>query len=320
LDRIFQGTDLVLPALEDQDTLDAVEKWRDHWSSPPVAFDFGAFRVSRDKRRSKRLFNEMGVPSPLPHPEAPFPLVVKPADRSGSEGVRIVRTAEELRVALDTTELPVIEEHCPGPSYSLEVTGRPGDYRTWLTTRLEMDEVFDCRRVTAPADIPEESDRELRSHALALAETLGLAGIMDIEIIATPKGMKVLEIDARLPSQTPACVFLSSGENLVERLAGLFSDEAAARRPIRQSDPIGAVYEHLALDPDGIRSTGEHRLASAGPLRLEDGFLGADYALVDPKGIAPGGVVTLLASGRDLPEAMAKRDEAVARISKRLGL
>ncbi|MDR1036344.1 MAG: 3-methylornithine--L-lysine ligase PylC [Deltaproteobacteria bacterium] len=320
LDRAFQGVDLVLPALENPEALRVAEAWRDRWASPPVAFDFAAFGVSRDKRLSKALFRETGVPCPLEHPEAELPLIAKPADMSGSKGVRILETPEELREALESGGDPLVEEHCPGPSYSLEVTGSPGCYRTWQVTRLEMDEVFDCRKVTAPADLGPEAEAELRGHAVSLAGALGLRGIMDIEIIMSPCGMKVLEIDARLPSQTPACVYLSTGENLVAILARIFADGAGGDEGPAPCVPRGAVYEHLALGPGRIRGTGEHRLASAGPLRITEGFMGCDYALLDPAGAAPGGVVTLLASGKDLAEAEGIRDEAVARMARDLGL
>jgi pyrrolysine biosynthesis protein PylC len=320
LDRAFHGVDMVLPALEDPDTLEIAEAWRDRWASPPLAFDFGAFRVSRDKHLSRRLFQETGIPCPRQLPQARLPLITKPADRSGSRGVAVLSTPDELRRALDSGTNPVIEEYCPGPSYSLEVTGSPGSYRTWQVTLLEMDEIFDCRRVTAPAELSPADAEVLRGHALATAGALGLRGIMDMEIIMSPIGMKVLEIDARLPSQTPACVYLSTGENLLVRLARIFADVAGGDADPVPGAPKGAVYEHLALEPDGIRSTGEHRLASAGPLRIEEGFMGCDFALMDPKGAEAGGVVTLLASGRDLPEAVARRDETVARLSRKLGI
>ncbi|WP_370809489.1 hypothetical protein [Bilophila wadsworthia] len=57
---------------------------------------------------------------------------------------------------------------------------------------------------------------------LNLAEMLRLHGLMDLEVIQTPEGMRVLEIDARFPSQTPTAVWLSTGVNLAEHLAACF--------------------------------------------------------------------------------------------------
>ncbi|MDR1314017.1 MAG: ATP-grasp domain-containing protein, partial [Deltaproteobacteria bacterium] len=187
LDRAFKGADFVLPCLEDLGTLDALFGKGAH-SAPatPAHFDCDSFRLTRDKLLSKELFAECGIPCPLSPPEAGLPLVSKPADQSGSKGVRILRTTGELAEALASGAGGVIEEYCPGPSYSVEVTGRPGDYLSWPVTFLEMDGRFDCRRVTAPADLGPEDERGFRRHALAAAEALKLRGIMDMEIIMSP--------------------------------------------------------------------------------------------------------------------------------------
>src|SRR5665647_709377 len=54
--------------------------------------------------------------------------------------------------------------------------------------------------------------------ALRLAAGLGLNGLMDVEVMVRGAEPKVLEIDARLPSQTPTAVYWSSGLNSVELL------------------------------------------------------------------------------------------------------
>ena len=42
---------------------------------------------------------------------------------------------------------------------------------------------YDCKRVLAPAEIPESLDKQLREMALAIARDLYLTGIMDVEFI-----------------------------------------------------------------------------------------------------------------------------------------
>lgn len=47
---------------------------------------------------------------------------------------------------------------------------------------------------------------------------------MDVEAILTRYGWRVLEIDARFPSQTPVTVYLSTGVNLAMALETCFLD------------------------------------------------------------------------------------------------
>ena len=102
-------------------------------------------------------------------------------------------------------ERMVLQEYVEGPSYSIEVLGLAGHYVALQVTELEMDSRYDCNRVLAPAEIPESLDKQIKEIALAIAQELHLKGIMDVEFIIDRGVPKVLEIDARFPSQTPYC-------------------------------------------------------------------------------------------------------------------
>ena len=77
---------------------------------------------------------------------------------------------------------------------------------------------------------------------LNLAEVLRLHGLMDLEVIQTPEGMRVLEIDARFPSQTPTAVWLSTGVNLAEHLAACVFSPSSAGAPGPWRSPRFARY------------------------------------------------------------------------------
>jgi pyrrolysine biosynthesis protein PylC len=321
LDAAFGGCDIVLPANENLATLELCEAWRAAGASPPVAFDLEAFRLSRDKLLSKRLFAEAGAPAPLPYPASGFPVIAKPNDASGSRGVRLVGSPAELR-ELFPEGIPegqvldqVLEEYCPGPSYSLEVTGRAGCYTAWTLTALEMDASYDCRGVWSPASLPQDLEAGFRKMAIAVADRLGLFGLMDIEAVAAPQGLKVLEIDARFPSQTPLAVLLSTGDHLLHTLLSLH----APVPPPPARVPRHALLEHLDVSDGRMSLTGEHRIASARPLDLKEGFHGADLALTDA---APGDTswaATLMFQGGSEEELRLKRKETYARLSSALG-
>lgn len=244
-----------------------------------------------------------------------FPLIVKPSAGSGSRGVRLIRDAAEWAGLLAEGFDPqgwIVESWCPGPSYSLEICGTPGHYRVFQVTGLLMDEVFDCRGVLAPSDAPPAAVREMEAELLKLAEALRLRGLMDLEVILAPDGLRVLEIDARFPSQTPTAVWLSTGWNLAEYLVSCFIPYEPA--PGWES-PRCVHYEHVCRTEDGeIVCRGEHVMAGAGPLEGLRDFFGADEALLG--GDFPSGAwaATLMFHGATPEEVEARRDACLARL------
>ncbi len=115
--------------------------------------------------------------------------------------------------------------------------------------------------------------------ALRLAEFIGLKGIMDLEVIHHQGDMKLLEIDARMPSQTPLAVFYSTGENLLKEGIRPFLPESPGDS--QTHPPRYVSYEHYRISPSGLEQLGEHILADAGPLQREENQYGSDVVLSD---------------------------------------
>ncbi|MCK5203322.1 MAG: 3-methylornithine--L-lysine ligase PylC, partial [Desulfobacterales bacterium] len=219
LERALKGVDLVIPALENPDALACLERWSLN-SEIPFVFDPGAYSISSSKVKSDQLFARIGVPTPLPWPECDFPVLAKPSMGSGSQNVSVFHNSENLHAHQnESVEEWVIQEFVPGPSYSIEVVGRPGNYLPLQVTDLQMDENYDCKRVLAPTDLTPHLISEFEKISRSIAATMALKGLMDVEIILHDHTLKVLEVDARLPSQTPTAVFWSTGINILEMLA-----------------------------------------------------------------------------------------------------
>jgi pyrrolysine biosynthesis protein PylC len=314
--------DLVLPATEDAQALQSLVEWCDE-NRMPLAFDPGAYAISSSKAASDALFGELGIPAPAPWPECAFPVLAKPDGGSGSKGVEVFPDLQALEARFDLIPPPdrVLQEYLSGPSYSIEVMGRPGDYTPLQITSLEMDRDYDCKRVLAPSLLPSDLTRSFEEVAVALAEAVGLSGIMDVEAIVHEGQLKVLEIDARLPSQTPIAVYHSTGINMVERLATIFSAQDESKPDSVPGQPIGgSVLEHIRVGPGHLTVCGEQIMAEAGPLHLEASFFGADEALTSH---APGKddwVATLMVKGSDLEDARERRDRVIREIRSRCGV
>ena len=327
--ELLLGCDAVLPACEDEATLEFLSSFAPGLGVP-LLFDFDAYLVTQSKIASNELFARLDVPRPRPWPACGLPAVVKPSVGSGSTGVRLVVSEPGLvlaRAALAAEgEQAVVEEYVAGPSLSIEVIALGGEALTLLPTFLEFDAVYDCKRVVAPvepvAPVSEATMTALDDVARRLADGVSLSGVMDVEVMVAADGTpKAIEIDARLPSQTPAAVFHASGANIVELLVESF---AAGRPPAAPTQALrGAVYEHVLVDDGRVEVLGEHIVGAAGPLRRCDGLFGADVVLTDrpDSGAAQGRwVAVLMTRGATAAAARGRAAAAVARLAYEHGL
>lgn len=322
LGEALNSVDLVIPATENPAALQSLVEWCGG-TGIPLAFDPGAYAVSSSKSVSDALFRSLGIPAPTPWPDCEFPVLAKPDGMSGSKGVEVFDDLLAIEARFDVLPPPghVLQSYLAGPSYSVEIIGRPGNYTPFQTTRLQMDRGFGCKRVLAPCSLSPEFEVQFETMAVALAEALELKGIMDVECILHDGELKVLEIDARFPSQTPTAVYHSTGINMVERLVRVFLDPGP-NDPVSASSfrPGGSVLEHIKVRDGRLSVCGEQVMSGEGPLRLEVDFFGAEEALTNFDPGRADWVATLMVKGTDLREAMGRRHRVIHKIRNRLGL
>ena len=298
--------DVILPAIENDSVLSALKAWSDA-AAIPLIFDPRAYSISSSKRKSDTLFQAMHLPVPKYWPDCGFPVVAKPDQASGSVGVEIIDNATDLAAyqsaQMDPNKI-VIQEFLEGPSYSVEVLGKPGDYWAIQITDLGMDKGFDCNKVTAPTQLPAKHIRRFKEMAVAIAEEVGLVGIMDVEAILCHNELQLLEIDARLPSQTPMAVYWSTGINMVELLCHLVLNKKEGAAPGYER-PV--LLEHIKVCGPEIFFLGEHIMAEDGPLYQKTDFFGADEAITSFNAGKSIWVATLIFYGASQDEINRKR-------------
>ncbi|MCV7730615.1 ATP-grasp domain-containing protein [Micrococcus luteus] len=111
-------------------------------------------RLFTDKRRYKAMLEQFGVPTITGYsvedatsgaiPEEAFPLIVKPADGSGSRGISVVASQSELQSGLDValdyswTQDLVIERFLPGQEATVYWVFQDGDCRVSLMWHRHM--------------------------------------------------------------------------------------------------------------------------------------------------------------------------------------
>lgn len=319
LPQAIKAADLIIPALEEPVALEYLSEIAAR-ESVPLAYDAAAYAISSSKRESALLFAKLGIPIPSPWPKCALPVVVKPSNSSGSRGVRRINTMKEL-TAFVTREPNnwVIQEFLAGSSYSLEVIGVKGNFVSLQSTEIVVDSQYDCKRVLAPAELTSTMNKKFKEIAVTVADALNLNGIMDVEVISHKDTLRVLEIDARLPSQTPTVVNKSTGINMLELLYDVFVKGAITTIPDVKYEK-GVVYEHIKVSQGILEVAGEHIMANARPLKFYEHFFGADEALTD---FVPGHlpwVATLIITGDSRQEAWNKRCLVVEDIRDYFGL
>ncbi|WP_326667961.1 ATP-grasp domain-containing protein [Streptomyces sp. NBC_01257] len=185
----------------------------------------------RNKRIMARAFTEQGIPAPLTLAARTleeayqlvdtaglaYPVVVKPSEQSGSWGVSVVGSDEELATAFATArshlfQMPhgipldahvIVQEYVGGTEFSIETVVAGG-----VATPLPPYDKFTTEGAaraefghTVPAELDEASVRTLQQAAVAAAHALGITnGIAHTELKLLPDGTtRIIELGARLP-------------------------------------------------------------------------------------------------------------------------
>ena len=320
--KILGEADLIIPALEDNTALAVINKIAKE-AGVPFAYDPSSYAVSQSKNRSNELFAGLGLPVPEKWPGCGLPVICKPSFSSGSRGVKKITNAKGMDAfVMEIREKRngwLIQEYLEGPSYSLEVIGWKGNFSGIQVTKIEVDSTYDCKRVTAPSGLPSDLEEELKETSVKIAGALDLRGIMDIEVIHSKNGLKLLEIDARLPSQTPTVVYHSTGINMVEMLAEVFCENVMPEVPdVKNRKPV--IFEHVKAASGLLETGGEHIISEAGAVKCLGNFFGADEAVTDFQPGSTNWAATLIIKGNSLDDVRRKRSSVIKDLTAALDL
>lgn len=318
--EVFSTCDAVIPACEEIDLLEELDDIMRE-SGIPFLFDMDSYDISCSKRMSNDIMESVGVPLPGHWPECGYPVIVKPSSQSGSIGVSVAFSDEDvargLKIVDSLGDVPVIQEFVHGKSVSIEVIGDGRRVRAFVTTEVVLDSNYDCKMVRCFPDIlSEDQDRDFREIGENVAAAIGLTALMDVEAILTPKGLRVLEIDARIPSQTPAAIYIATGVNLLEELVTSSLGSPAGR----VSSGGSGIYWHLHFRDGTLRTTGEKEFGKVRGPKMGSGLFGSDRYISDYVPGAKEWHGTFMVSGSTPDEAEARRLSVLERIRTECGV
>lgn len=159
-----------------------------------------------------------------------FPVIVKPADNSGSRGIFKLDSRDNLSEVQEVYKYSkefsrngdvVVEECMEGPEVSVETLTIDGECNViQITDKITTGAPhFVEMGHTQPTRLSEAIDDQIKEVAIAANKALGITnGPSHTEIIVTQRGPKIVELGARLGGDciTTHLVPLSTGVNMVE--------------------------------------------------------------------------------------------------------
>ncbi|AIC29965.1 biotin carboxylase protein (plasmid) [Rhizobium etli bv. mimosae str. IE4771] len=230
-----------------------------------------AFRVAADMREVESAAAEIGLP-----------VILKPAEGSGSRGVRLCRNFRDLsehasnlfdgeRITRSTPRI-LIEEFAQGPFYEATTMGRTV-IAVGAAEFVDSPHFVPCESMF-PAPLTGKEQKRIADISQSCLRALGLGwGPTNIEYRWTKRGPVVIEVNARLPGwTTPRLIQLAYGVDLVTAHIKLLIGDECDLRAIHSHT---AAARFLIRDRDGIID----RIEGTGPAAAVPGVADVKFYL-----------------------------------------
>lgn len=185
-----------------------------------------------------------------------YPVIVKPRDNSGSRGVKLCRTKEELEQsmaeAMEYSKLDsvLIEEFIEGPEYSIEGLHYDGKSEVIQFTEKKTTEFpynVELGHIQ-PANISEENKQKIREIVAKIGKALKFENCPShTELKINERGIFVIETSPRLGGDyiTSTLTPLSSGINMEDQLLHIALGEIVDTQTGRVEKASGVCFLNL---------------------------------------------------------------------------
>jgi biotin carboxylase len=238
------------------------ERLRLRYHTPEVA------RALVDKRLQRECLDRAGVPGPAfwsvsadlsgeaidaLSDEIAYPIVLKPAEGSGSRNIRHLVSADELRTVLreETEESGFLLEE-----YLLDGSG----HQNWTASYFSVESVVSAGRIShvaltgrfplaepfretgnfIPALVPQSMQPDAFELVNSAIKALGiLDAVIHTEIKVTPDGLKVIEVNGRLGGRPPFVLGSVSTVNLFQVSCQVAAGIPVAFDDLAECDGVG---------------------------------------------------------------------------------
>lgn len=188
-----------------------------------------------------------------------FPVIVKPRDNSGSRGVKLCRTKEELAASMSEAfevsklDTVLVEEFIEGPEYSIEGLHYDGkseviQFTEKKTTEFPYNVELGHKQ---PANLTEEQKNNIREIVSKIGEAMNFVNCPShTELKINDRGIFVIETSPRLGGDyiTSTLTPLSTGINLEDQLLHIALGEPVDTKTGRVKKASGV---HFFCLPEG---------------------------------------------------------------------
>lgn len=277
--------------------------------------------TSRNKFLQRQLFARVGLDQPAyclardatqarQEARGRYPVVLKPLDGAGSEGVRVVAGPDELTswyTERDHTEPFLVEQYLSGPEYSVEAIIAGGcvlfSNITQKTTTPPPFFVETEHRV--PAGCP----AAVRDNVVGLLEgvvgSLGMdAGLVHLEFRVEQARPFIMEVAVRMPGDLlMEVVECATGVNLFDAAVAV----ACGERPVLQTKERAACVWYPVTEPGVVAA-----LEGLDEVARSDGVVCVDFD------VAQGGLARELHSNEDRVGAVLVEADTISALDDRL--
>jgi predicted ATP-grasp superfamily ATP-dependent carboligase len=201
-------------APESKGILSGLNKQMTDIGALPLGCNPEAIRLTGDKWKCHKILLGAGLPVPETlfsdkynvienAYKSGFPLVIKPVDGVGCEGVNIVRDMDMLRTVLEYdpsyTDRMLLQEYMRGDHLSVSILSTGKEFVFLSLNRQYIDEGTPFKYLGGEIMPPPCAGDELHNIIKRVLEVIpGLKGYFGVDLIRSEKGYKVIEINPRL--------------------------------------------------------------------------------------------------------------------------
>lgn len=263
-------------------------------------------------------------------PGVPCPLIAKPTDSAAGRGVNLVRSAEQLKPALEVASAAgvsgdvLVEEYMTGPELSVEVIVSDGvPHVLQATDKLTSGapnffEIGHCQ----PTSLSASERKAVSDLACAAVLAVGLENsAAHVEVMLTPDGPKMVELGARLGGDWITSYLIENsvdGVDMIGCMIRLALGEKLGPLDYRDSGDFVATRflparEGVLLGLDGLDAAA----AAPGVVHVErHGAVGRRYGkTVDDSAR----FASVVAKGASKDEALANCERVLSLVEVRMG-
>ncbi len=309
----LESFDAIIPAIDDLTILKQMHLLIN--SEKKDLFDLATYTASSSNNIMSRVFEGIGIPTPIPWPSCGFPVLAKPSKTTCDFPTEIIENSEDLnryiKAIRSIGEEPTIHEYLSGKYVSVDVLGNEKGNVLFPINELEYNSDNDICRTYCDEEYNKQRNLNyIRKISRNLAEVMALNGFMSIKGTFIKNNPCILDMDGRISLMTPLCTLACSGINLLE-------EQFKSKEKMRELSPKFngcAICEHVVVSNGKIRSGGVGEFHRIFEPSIKYDLFGVDEMITDYTKYSDNWRGMLILRGNNREDVEEKRNNCIDNI------